>query len=495
MAGAFVLESADGSPRWYLTPGAESSCDIAVTSNAESVVFCSVHLDEPGDGGSFEPASFSLIPHETKTVRLIFKAATQVPRSERAVVTLRDDAGNELARLERQVVDGGGTDCVVSLDLRKALLDDGELKGFTLACAIKSRSAVPGRFGISFAPHPALGFESVQPVQLGPGESATIIVPVLWDRAARDANGLNHPSIIECNVAVTHGRRNARLPWTTIHRGLGRYLSDAERQISGETLPTISPPPPKTEPRGVLETLTTVLTAPIHSPIRTPQTLSGEMPGWVAEQPTRASGSPSATRTEGDAQRRGINALLIMIAALALIVAAFFLFRPGTLGPPLSAPVASMPPLPAGQSGVPRRPSGASRAPSAARKAIPKGTAAARGATALAAPAPVATIARPTPAAAVFPTSGVAAFQSLDAKYGPRGRSVRVSWLATGQRSALVQLTDRRSRVIASARLRGSQQTVALALPRGFRDTVFAQVTLIGRLGERVVQTTSLPPF
>jgi hypothetical protein len=94
------------------------------------------------------------------------------------------------------------------------------------------------------------------------------------------------------------------------------------------------------------------------------------------------------------------------------------------------------------------------------------------------------------------PESGsVVALGGIEAFYGPRGRAVRVYWNGSDQASAVVQLVDDRGATVNSVRVRGARQSALLYLPRGYRGALTVQVSSVGRLGERVAQTTSLPPF
>ncbi|MDQ6768226.1 MAG: hypothetical protein M3Z41_10500 [Candidatus Eremiobacteraeota bacterium] len=94
------------------------------------------------------------------------------------------------------------------------------------------------------------------------------------------------------------------------------------------------------------------------------------------------------------------------------------------------------------------------------------------------------------------PESGsVVALGGIQAYYGPRGRAVRVLWSAAEQASASVQLIDDHGAVVSSTSVRGARQSALLYLPRGYHGALSVQVSSIGRLGERVAQTTSLPRF
>jgi hypothetical protein len=94
------------------------------------------------------------------------------------------------------------------------------------------------------------------------------------------------------------------------------------------------------------------------------------------------------------------------------------------------------------------------------------------------------------------PESGpVVALGGIEAYYGPRGRAVRVIWSSAEQASASVQLIDGQGATVNSINVRGARQSVILYLPRGYHGPLTVQVSSIGKLGERVAQTTSLPAF
>jgi cytoskeletal protein RodZ len=92
-------------------------------------------------------------------------------------------------------------------------------------------------------------------------------------------------------------------------------------------------------------------------------------------------------------------------------------------------------------------------------------------------------------------TGSVVALGGIEAYYGPRGRAVRVLWGAAEQASATVQLVDEHGTTVSSGSVRGSRTSLLLYLPRGFRGPLTVQVSSIGKLGERVAQTTSLSAF
>ncbi len=94
------------------------------------------------------------------------------------------------------------------------------------------------------------------------------------------------------------------------------------------------------------------------------------------------------------------------------------------------------------------------------------------------------------------PASGsVVALGGIEAYYGPRGRVVRVLWSAAEQASATVALIDEHGTTVSSTFVHGSRQSAVLYLPRRFHGFLTVQVSSVGRLGERVAQTTSLSAF
>jgi hypothetical protein len=116
-------------------------------------------------------------------------------------------------------------------------------------------------------------------------------------------------------------------------------------------------------------------------------------------------------------------------------------------------------------------------------------------------PAQVATAAHRTPARQIAPRpapinrSALPEIASVDAAYATRGHAVRLEWYSTSQASAAVQLTDARGTLIAQSAVNGGRSRLLIGLPRGFHGGVYIQVSVTGYHSERVVQTSSLPPF
>jgi hypothetical protein len=91
--------------------------------------------------------------------------------------------------------------------------------------------------------------------------------------------------------------------------------------------------------------------------------------------------------------------------------------------------------------------------------------------------------------------SSTVAMAGISARYGPAGRNVRVLWAASSQASANIQLIDDRGTVISSAGISGPRQNALLYVPRSYHGPIYVQVVSMGYSGERVTQSTSLPPF
>jgi len=241
MANSLTIECADRSVRWYLTPGQTSRYEILVINQSgDERVDCAMSLDDPPEAGVFEPASFSLRPRERKSVALTFKEDADVPRDQRALISVRDPEGIVIASFEHGLISAGGIDCTIQLAWKEPILDGDDVRGFVVSCAIKSLSASPGQFALQFTPHPSLEFVDVTPIKLQPGQTQTVAIPILWKRAVRDADGNNHPRVIEVSIAVSQGKRSGRLQWDTVEARLAELTKKLE--------PAPPPPPPPTAP-------------------------------------------------------------------------------------------------------------------------------------------------------------------------------------------------------------------------------------------------------
>jgi hypothetical protein len=236
MANSLNIECADRSVRWYLTPGQTSRYQILVINQSgDERVECTMSLDDPPQAGSFEPASFALRPRERKTVALLFTEEAQVPRDQRALISVRDPDGIVIASFEHGLISAGGIDCTIQVAWKEPILDGDAIRGFVVSCAIKSLSASPGQFALQFTPHPSLEFVDVTPITLQPGQTETIAIPILWKRNVKDADGNNHPRVVEVGVAVSQGKRTGRLQWDTVETRLAELAKNPE--------PTQSPAP------------------------------------------------------------------------------------------------------------------------------------------------------------------------------------------------------------------------------------------------------------
>ncbi len=230
-----IIECADRSVRWYLTPGQASRYEVLVINKSgDETVDCTMALDDPAEGGTFEPSTFTLRPRDRKTVGLTFKPDTQVPREQVALLSVRDADGIVLASLERGLISAGGTDCTIALVWKEPIMDGDDVRGFVVSCSIKSLSASPGPFVLQFTPHPALEFVDVAPVNIEPGQTVTVPIAILWKRSARDGDGADHPRAIEVGIAVSQGKRTGKLMWETIESKLAALVKKPEP----------APPPP-----------------------------------------------------------------------------------------------------------------------------------------------------------------------------------------------------------------------------------------------------------
>ncbi|HEU5481297.1 MAG TPA: hypothetical protein VFU90_15735, partial [Candidatus Tumulicola sp.] len=241
MSSSLVITAADKSGRWYVLPGTSNSYDLTVANQSDHAVLCKLTLDEPGDAGAVSPSSLTLKGGESRNVSVAFKPEWLTLRDRKAVVTARDAAGSVLATFVGDLVAATATDCSVSLAWKDEIGGDGSLRGFILGCTVRSISSMPGVFEPEFTPHPSLRFPETQRITLGPGESSTFDVPIVWNRSSRDNEGWNHPRSIEVVVPVTHGRRSATAPWDLVQHHIEPHLTDADKS------PVIvrRPPPPQ----------------------------------------------------------------------------------------------------------------------------------------------------------------------------------------------------------------------------------------------------------
>jgi hypothetical protein len=89
--------------------------------------------------------------------------------------------------------------------------------------------------------------------------------------------------------------------------------------------------------------------------------------------------------------------------------------------------------------------------------------------------------------------SAIVQLDSVGADYQRGGRLVHVYWNSYAQAHADVQLLDDRSTLLAETTV-GRRMAALLWLPRGYRGSLFVQVTAIGYDGTRVESSASLGP-
>jgi hypothetical protein len=223
-------------------------------------------------------------------------------------------------------------------------------------------------------------------------------------------------------------------------------------------------------------------------------------------------------------------------ALIALALAAFFLLRPTSptiVAVPSAAPSVTVPPPVTMETVQPRAkatgpaktsasppavaavasPIRPSIAPSAALRAASQAAHQAVAPTVAPAPPPTQRPATPKPKVALAPKPSalpkpqvvrrprppnpntIVAIQGVDAHYGGGGRAVGVRWGANGQSSATVQLSGDKGEILSQADVAGTRQSAVMYVPKTYRGSVFVQVISIGYHGERVTQSTSLPPY
>lgn len=537
MSSSLVLASTDSAGRWYLLPGSPNSYDLTVANESNHAVLCKLSLDEPAGAGTVTPSSVTLNAGESRCVSIAFKPDWLTLRDRKAIVSARNAAGDVIATFVHDLVAATSTDCSVSLAWKDEIAGDGMLRGFVLTCAIRSISSTPGIFEPEFAPHPALRFPEKQRIMLGPGESSTFDVPIIWNRSARDNEGWNHPRTIEVGVAVTHGRRSATAPWDLVQQHIEPYITDSDRA------PVVSrrPPPPQfTQPGDA--------PAPSISPLAAaalPEPLAGEpeheslavriahaeMEAGVAAGGLRlpAPASPNAPpRPSANRETIAVAPGTLLLIALAIgaiaIVFVLMLRTPVTTSSAVSTgPVTvASPPLPTAQpAGHKRAGKPHHTAPVISSVASPNAnigqsaggasaqdTGSAAGSTAGIQQSSGTTAAQTTQRSAAASHSRQAAtpqrvspidrsalvqLNDVGAEYQHGGRVVHVYWDSYAQARAEIQLLDARNTLIAQTTV-GRRMAAVLSLPRGYRGSVYAQVTAIGYDGERVVNSTSLGP-
>ena len=524
MSSSLVIQASDSSGRWYLLPGSLNSYDLKVANESDHAVLCKLSLDEPAGAGNVTPSSLTLKAGESRSVSISFKPDWLTLRDRKAIVTARDAAGSVLATFVHDLVAATTTDCSVSLAWKDEITGDGMLRGFTLTCAIRSISSTPGVFEPDFTSHPSLRFPEKQRIMLGPGEASTFDVPVVWNRSARDNEGWNHPRTIEVGVAVTHGRRSASAPWDLVQQHIEPYLTEADRAPVVARRP---PPPQFTPPGGVPAVSQLAVAAPSEATLASAATETpsariarAEMEAGVAAGGPRfpVPPAPPAPRPASDRETIAVAPGTLLLIALAIgaiaIVFVWMLRSPVSTTTVSTAPVpVASPALPSAQfTGRPSAKPHPKRSP-ASPNAAPGpqsnltttfGSATAASASGTAAPAAVPSLrSAPGPRsrrAAVTPQrvspidrSALVQLNGVSAQYQRGGRQVRVTWDSYAQARAHVQLLDARNVIVAETTV-GRRMGALLPLPRGYRGSVYVQVTAIGYDGERVVNSTSLGP-
>jgi len=290
LSQAFRIETLDRSGRWYLTPGARSIYDLRIRNDSKNAVECSLVVDEPAIGVSVNPAVFSLGGLEVRTVTVTFAADVTAGRAQSARLTLRADDGSVLFTFEHPLVVTGGTDCSIAMAYKNVIVEAGELRGFEVACSVRSQSEATSTFQVSLSEHPALSVPELPPISLEPGQLGEMVIPIQWNRSVKDEGGWNHPVIIEAAVPVSNGRRTSRMRWESIELQLEPFLKNGAQKMNvtvstgGQTqaappvdvspaTPSAPPPAPAIENAAAMQ--------PTMQP-------ANEKPSAIEEQPATA---------------------------------------------------------------------------------------------------------------------------------------------------------------------------------------------------------------
>lgn len=516
MAVSLSIETIDQSDRWYFVPGTPAEFELRVRNTSSSPQHCTFAIEEPIDGGTIEPASAILQPHIPIVLRLKLNVSWST-REAHVVVAVRDLGGMILATIVRPIATATVSDCTVSIGWKEAIVADSSLRGFVLHCYVRNIGKLTGAFQPRFKPHPALSFPSLAPSILGPGEAIAIDVPVIWNRAMRDDEGLNHPRMLEVEVPAGGARRSAVTPWETVQLHLRRYLNEQDTEVL----------------------------VPLHSPpSRLPK--GGSIPvdpgsiddAGAARQPANsaAGSAPKASalfaRAEFLPAERGpangtrlLPYAFAVIGLIAIVIVAFQLphllraFGTAAIAP---VPTATVVVPQIGTNGTPGVKRAGHVSTSAAERLLQRVTSNAP-APDLTKSAPAAntssgsssstsTAASQTPAPAETSAAAsttvshhaalpprpppinrelVVTLDGITAWYGHNGRVVHVTWDSTAQASAEVQLLDSRNVIVAQKHLSGPVTSATVTLPPRFHGDVFVAVTAIGYHGERVVQSGS----
>src|SRR5450755_152817 len=163
MATNLTVDSADNSSRWYITPGNSSTYDLQVSNDTDRAVLCRVTLASHPETGSVKPQSLTLQAHEKRTVAVTFGPEAQLPRDRKAVILVKDAAGQVLRTITRDLISGASTDATIEMAWKSPIVENERLCGFVLTCAIRSLSGAADEFTPEFAPHASLRFPSLAP--------------------------------------------------------------------------------------------------------------------------------------------------------------------------------------------------------------------------------------------------------------------------------------------------------------------------------------------
>src|SRR5471030_2579997 len=138
MATNLTVDSADNSARWYITPGNSSTYDLQVHNDTDRAVLCRVTLSSHPDTGTVKPQSLTLQARETRNVSVTFGPEARLPRDRKAVIMIKDAAGQVLSTVERELVSGSSTDATLVLAWKEPIVENDKLCGFVLLCTIRS---------------------------------------------------------------------------------------------------------------------------------------------------------------------------------------------------------------------------------------------------------------------------------------------------------------------------------------------------------------------
>jgi hypothetical protein len=498
MSARFAVFPQDRSERWILVPGVASTRQIEIRNESDAVVECHLRVDQPASA-SASPAVLTIQPRHARTAEIIFLANWSPDQEGQLEVSLRNAQGERLAIFTHELVAAESSDCAVALDLKEPILIDGVLAGFKLWFSITSRSATPRRFEVDFAPHPSLRFPERKTVTLGPGEATAFEVPVEWNRAVRDAQGWNHPRVVEVLVPVSQGRRTAALSWDIVERRLEQYITTDDREAK------VMPAEPVVEKRPSF----------IHkTPGQLKYTELVELKkleqAVVGVAHVRAPVKPDDVGRKAALKRMPIAPLAtIGIALVALVLTVFLYLRPPVPHPVTTAVHVAQPELApllvrtksvahkvaAGPVAKPvyTTVASATRSTVAAVDYSKETTTTSAGTPSHAAPPKTVALApKSENAIPAADRNAVVALTDVAVAYTSGGRAVSVAWSGSAQASATVELLDFTGKIIASRTVRGDRSTATVRLPRGYHGSVSVQVIANGYHGERVVQSAYL---